>query len=53
MNESKSPKETFNPSNPEYKRVENLPVEEQDKFTNVEGDLLRRRRQRGYLWLSQ
>jgi hypothetical protein len=35
-------KETFNPSAPEFKKVEDLPKEEQPNFENVEGGFVRK-----------
>lgn len=36
------PKESFNPSNPEYQRTEDLPVEQRNRFQNVEGGFVQR-----------
>lgn len=33
---------SFNPSNPEYKKVEDLPQEEQSRFVNVEGGFVQK-----------
>jgi hypothetical protein len=35
-------KEMFNPSAPEYKKVEDLPKEEQGNFANVEGGFVKK-----------
>ena len=32
----------FNPSNSEYKKVEDLPMEERENFKNVEGGFVKR-----------